>query len=349
MTITSESKRIAYFDFLRVFATFAIMIQHINPFGSKDPRTAEYGVRLVSDLLSRCGVPLFLMISGSLFLSGKSSIKRIYTHNILRIVTAFLFWSALYAVVREIIFKYGKINMVLEFLLGHYHMWFMFLIVELYVLTPILRKVVNSWSITKYLLIILCVYASLIPMLKESLTLVSPRLGDFSDILGQKYLKNEFHIGIFYFVLGYYLSKCQLTVCRRRCIYGIGVLGAVIAGVGSYVLAITGVENLPLLNNHHLTIIAFSSAVFVFARTHCSFDRMKDWAVALVLRLSKYSFGAYLVHALVLEMLRHFIGDRFFQIGALFSLPYQFLTVCVLSFAISAIINHIPVLRKYVV
>ena len=43
----SSSKRIAYFDFLRVFATFAIIIQHIDPYGSKDPGTAEYIARLI--------------------------------------------------------------------------------------------------------------------------------------------------------------------------------------------------------------------------------------------------------------------------------------------------------------
>lgn len=347
--IASKSKRIAYFDFLRVFATFAIMIQHIDPYGSRDPSTAEYRVRLIFDLLTRCGVPLFLMISGALFLGSESSIKRIYTHNIFRIVAAFAFWSALYAVVRTVIFGYGTINMVIEFFFGHYHMWFMFLIIELYIFTPILRKVVSSWKTGKYLLIILLVYASLIPMLTNSVTLVSSKLGDLVGRTFQGYFRNKFHMGVFYFVLGYYLSKCQLTVCRRRWIYAMGVLGLLISGFGSYALAKIGVAELPLLNNYYITIVAFTSAVFVFARSHCSFDRMKGWAVSFILKLSKYSFGAYLVHALVLEMIDHYIGYEVFQIGPIFSLLLLFLNVCVVSFAISAIINHIPFIKKYIV
>lgn len=345
----SSSKRIAYFDFLRVFATFAIIIQHIDPYGSKDPGTAEYIARLIFDLLTRCGVPLFLMISGALFLSCETSIKRIYTHNILRIVTAFVFWSALYSVVREVIFGYGTINMVIEFFFGHYHMWFMCLIVELYILTPIFRKVVSSWKIGKYFLIILLVYASLIPMLKNSAMFISPTLGDLVDRTFQGYVRNKFHMGVFYFVFGYYLSKCQLTVCRRRWIYAMGGVGLVIAGVGSYLLALIGVEDLPLLNNNCITIVAFTSAVFVFARSHFSFNGMKTWAVSFILKLSKYSFGAYLIHALILEMISHYIGYEVFQIGPVLSILLIFSIVCVASFAISAIINHLPFLKKYIV
>ena len=349
MTVAAESKRIAYFDFLRIFATFAIMIQHINPYASQDPRTAEYVAQLIFSVPVRCGVPLFLMISGALFLGSDSSIKRIFTHNILRIVVSFAFWSALYAVVRTVIFGYGTANMVIEFFFGHYHMWFLCLIVELYVLTPIFRKIVSSWKLGKYFLIILFVYVSLVPMMKNSATMVSPTLGDLVDKTFEGYFRNQFHLGVFYFILGYYLSKCQLTVSRRRWIYLLGVLGVVIAGVGSYILALMGNENLPLIEGYSILMIAFNCAVFVFARCHCSFDGMKKWAVSLILKLSKYSFGAYLVHALVIEMIEHYIGFEAFQIGPVLSILLLFLSVCLISFVISAILNHIPFLKKYIV
>lgn len=347
--IASRSNRIAYFDFLRVFATFAIMIQHIDPYRSQDPNTAAYVIRLIFDLITRCGVPLFLMISGALFLGSESSIKRIYTHNILRVFIAFVFWSALYAVIRTVIFGYGTINMVIEFFFGHYHMWFMWLIMELYILTPILRKIVSSWKIGKYFLIILLIYTSIIPMLTNSVTRISSELGNLVGRTFQGYFRNKFHMGVFYFVFGYYLSKCHLTVCRRRWIYAMGIFGLLISGFGSYGLAKNGVVDLPLLNNNYITIVAFTGAVFVFARSHCSFDGMKGWAVSLILKLSKYSFGAYLVHALVIEMIEHYIGYELFQIGPIFSLLLLFLVVCVVSFSISAIINHIPFIKKYIV
>lgn len=350
MTIVSQQKRIAYFDFLRVFATFAIMIQHIDPYGSKDPYSAVYVARLASDLLTRWGVPIFLMISGALFLGSESTIKKLYSHNILRIVTAFIFWSALYSVVRTVIFGYGLTNMVLEFLYGHYHMWFMCLIVELYILTPILRKILSSWNIGKYFLLILLLYASVIPQIIQTLTLVSPTIGGIAERAVGGYIRNRFHMGLFYYVCGFYLSKCRLTVRRRRIAYIFGVAGVLIAGFGTLALArATGEQNTFLLDNTSCTIVAFSVAIFVYARTHFSFDGMKNGTVSLILKLSKYSFGAYLVHALVLEMISHYLGVEVFRVGAVFSIPLMFLVICVVSFVVSAIINHIPFLKKYIV
>ena len=344
-----KTKRIAYLDFLRIFATFAIMIQHIDPYKSTDPTTATYIVRLIFDLLTRWGVNIFLMISGALFLGSDSSIKKIYTHNILRIFTSFLFWSALYSVIRTVIFQYSTINMVIEFFFGHYHMWFMWLIIELYILTPILRKIVSSKKIGKYFFFILVIYTSVIPQITDILNLVSPTLAGLANRTFNGYIRNEFHIGILYFVLGYYLSRCKLTVLRRRLFYFAGVLGILISGILTYMLARTGDTSNVLLDRHMTTMMAFSVAVFVFAREHFSFDRMKKGTVSFILKLSKYSFGAYLVHALVLEMMSYFFGIEIFQIGAFLSIVVIFLIVCVVSFTISAVINHIPFLKKYIV
>lgn len=349
MVLKTQDKRIAYFDFLRIFATFAIMIQHIDPYGSADPTTAMYVVRLIFDLLTRWGVNIFLMISGALFLGSESSIKRIYTHNILRIFTSFVFWSALYSVIRTAIYHYGFTNMVIEFVFGHYHMWFLCMIVELYILTPILRKAIVSWKIGKYLLAILFIYSCLMPQTTDLLAFVSPTLADLVGETFSKYFRNHFHTGLFYYVLGYYLSKCRLTACRSRIIYIAGILGALVSGVATYMLARMGNQSTVLLERHMITMLAFTVAIFVFARNHFSFDRMKKKTVSLILKLSKYSFGAYLAHALVLEMMMEYIGREAFQVGAFLSIPLVFIIVCVISFAISAILNHIPLLKKYIV
>ena len=94
-----ESQRIIAFDVMRIISIFAVILLHYSSqrFYISFP-SPEWEIRNVYDAMVRWGVPVFVMISGALFLDSnkKLSIKRLYTKNILRITCAFLFWSLIY-------------------------------------------------------------------------------------------------------------------------------------------------------------------------------------------------------------------------------------------------------------
>ncbi|MBR4445084.1 MAG: acyltransferase family protein [Solobacterium sp.] len=89
------------FDVLRVAATIAVILLHVSAqnWHSTDIHSFEWCVFTIYDGLVRWGVPIFTMISGAIFLNRDIPIKKIYTKHILRIITAFIFWSAIYALV----------------------------------------------------------------------------------------------------------------------------------------------------------------------------------------------------------------------------------------------------------
>ena len=83
-------------------------------------------------------------------------------------------------------------------------------------------------------------------------------------------------------------------------------------------------------------------AVFVFFRERLNFP------VRFMRALSQYSFWAYLVHIAVIDLLAK-LGLDSLAFSPVISIPVISVIVFVISFTISAILNHIPVLKKYIV
>jgi surface polysaccharide O-acyltransferase-like enzyme len=69
---------------------------------------------------------------------------------------------------------------------------------------------------------------------------------------------------------------------------------------------------------------------------------------AVVSKLSKYSFGAYLVHVLVMAVLNEF-GFNAFSFNPIFCVPALSLATAVISFAMSFVLNKIPFINKWLV
>jgi surface polysaccharide O-acyltransferase-like enzyme len=87
------NNRIISFDVLRILAAFAVVMLHVT----SDRLTTsfpsnEWEIRNVYDSFVRWCVPVFVMISGALFLNhGRSvNVGRLYKKNILHLVFIFL-------------------------------------------------------------------------------------------------------------------------------------------------------------------------------------------------------------------------------------------------------------------
>ena len=155
----NDRHRIVYFDILRILSVVAVMLVHtsVQNWDSVDVKSIEWQTMNGFRSLSTFGVPSFVMISGALFLNRKKALKQIVSKNIKRIVIAFVFWSLIYAV--YIYFQMGRIDALINaFLGGHYHMWFLFMIVGLYLIVPFLYPIVNSVKLTKYYILYIIVF-----------------------------------------------------------------------------------------------------------------------------------------------------------------------------------------------
>ena len=223
MTNGLSGPRKQFLDVLRVLATCAVVLMHVLT-GATDVTDAsivpEYRSLLLSvmDLVTWC-VPIFLLISGYLFLNP----ERTLTYPVMvkkycrRIALAILLFGVPYAaselVVAERTFRIRMIPEALKMTLtGHTwsHMWYLYLILFLYLITPLLKKVLQIlpvWSVVAVMTVIF-LGSSVAPFLNKVLDVNSiPVLPD-----GGVYF--------LYYLCGYLFAVREVRVDKGRNVGG---------------------------------------------------------------------------------------------------------------------------------
>lgn len=219
MTNGLSGPRKQFLDVLRVLATCAVVLMHVLT-GATDVTDAsimpEYRSLLLSvmDLVTWC-VPIFLLISGYLFLNP----ERTLTYPVMikkycrRIALAILLFGIPYAaselVVAERTFRVMMIPEALKMTLtGHTwsHMWYLYLILFLYLITPLLKKVLRVlpvWGVAAVMAVIF-LGSSVAPFLNKVLDVNSiPVLPD-----GGVYF--------LYYLCGYLFAVREVCVDKGR-------------------------------------------------------------------------------------------------------------------------------------
>ena len=344
-------RRVIYFDVLRVLATFAVIVLHLSAQHWADTdvfSNAWLAFNLYGGIV-RWSVPIFVMISGALFLGRDVSISAILKKNVARIATVFLFWSGCYALV-YLVFRHAPLAVVLsQFITGHYHLWFLYMIVGLYLLIPLLRPIVQNETLTRYFLLLAFIFTFLLPQLALFLSFVSYQASAvIHTVIMYSYC--FFPLGFTaYFIGGYYLSRRDFSRREEITLYCIGVAGLLVSVFAPVALSrAQGAPSDIFYTYNSLNVLCTSVPIFVFAKQHLNFPRMGERAYALLRKMSKYSFGVYLVHPMVIELLQHF-GIDTFSCNAFFSVPLLAVFVFAVSTLISALLNAIPFIKDHFV
>ena len=343
-----------YFDYLRIIATIAVITIHVTTIDwlNLKPDSSTWGLINIFSSSVVWAVPLFTMISGALFLNPNKEIqtKSIYTKNILRIAIAFAFWSVFYAVIHYT----SPSDFMYAVLKGHYHLWFCFMISGLYIIVPILRHITKSEKITRYFLIVAFLFSFLLPDIVREL---SQQV--YSDVLlglgnSLKSISGNTTITLTagytsYFILGHFLSTTDLSKKARIITYILGVYGIVSTIIYTYIFSTY--QNVPRSNylSHFTTNVLFAAiGIFCFAKYELSKIKLGEKMQSVIKTISKCTFGIYLVHPFAISVIEYFGLSSSF-INPLLATPIMVTLTFILSLAISAILNNIPFIKKYIV
>lgn len=343
-----KKDRVVYLDILRILAIFAVIFIHVSAqnFLNLEIYTDEWNIRNTYNSISRWSIPVLVMISGALFLGYKEEIdiKTLYKNNILRMAIIFFIWSAFY-----ILTKLDFGNLIIESALislfrGDVHLWFLPMIISIYMMIPILKKITESEDITKYFLVLSFVLVFLIPFfLKED-----------SIIKNISYFYNEFDLKLIsgytiYFVLGYYLYKFDISKKEQVAIYILGILGFILTPKITLIKSM--IENKIVTDYYtpfNINILLQSMAVFVFGKYQLSKIKLNGKIENFICKLSKYSLGIYLIHIFVFRMLYN-MGISTLLFNQWLSIPAIATIVFIISAIISAILNYIPKINRFIV
>ena len=382
MTNGLSGPRKQFLDVLRVLATCAVVLMHVLT-GATDVTDAsivpEYRSLLLSvmDLVTWC-VPIFLMISGYLFLNP----ERTLTYPVMikkycrRIALAILLFGVPYAaselVVAEKSFRIMMIPEALKMALtGHTwsHMWYLYLILFLYLITPLLKKVLQIlpvWSVVAVMAVIF-LGSSVAPFLNKVLDINSiPVLPD-GGVYFLYYL-----CGYLFVVREVCVDKAESSAtsgkrksmeagdhtepAQGRRIGNVWLIAAAVLIMGMILSRTLAGFSIQMAYNYPFTVLL---AVLLFAagwKGSIKKHRI-PWQEAGAL-----SFAVYLVHPVYVNLLYKFVKITPFTVleqcgvqsvaaghAVLILLLTVFcLVVLALATATAWVLRKIPVLRKYV-
>ena len=313
--------RYVEYDLIRCAACLLIVIMH-----SPMPSTESNELFLSSiSYFTAPGIGLFFMVSGALLLPIKTNTSTFLKHRFTKILFPTLFWSLFYLICKAC--KGNTVDWVQSILSlpfsaqGNIVLWFMYTLMGLYLLSPILSRWLQSCSkkeLQFYLLlwgITLCY-----PILTHILHINTKNTGILYYFTG--------YAG--YFVLGYYCRNYAETL-KWKWLLPLTLL-AIAAPVCCKLFSIE-VKFYKVF--WYLSIFVAILCVCYFKTGMTVGSRMKPSAV--LTKLSNLSFGIYLSHLFIIRTLL-WNWDFIRNIDSYY---LQTLVIIILTFAGSALLSYL--------
>ena len=365
-----EKERIAFLDYVRVFACFLVMLVHAaenfypGP-GATDMAGPQAILANQTDRLwvsrydgfSRISVPLFIIVSAYLLAPKKKehSAMEFYRKRFGKILPPFLIFTVLYCTLPLL---WGQIDTATSLrdlaripvnfptLAGHF--WFMFPLFSLYLFIPVVSPWLETASAKEErFFILLFLISSCMPFLRRW----------FGELWGECFW-NEYHL-LWYFsgylgylVLAHYIRKHLDWGVKKRLIVGsiLLVAGSAVTIWSYYVQAVPGVvldTTVLEVGWRFCTLNVVCATTGAFLLFSCiglndsAADGRETMPPKWLESLSKMSYGMYLMHIFWLHMWAY-VSMQMLQLPTVASIPFIAVCTFVSSALCTKLISLLP-------
>jgi len=297
------------------------------------------------------------MISGACFLDIKKSIdvKTMFRKYIMPIVILLVFWGIFYYFFDLWLYPpQGGVEIkhillsVVSVVSGKsgYHLWFLYTILALYLIVPVLQKLVliMDRAMWRYLIVIFFIFGMVVKTF-NALTALFPKIS-FLHIGLELICFTDYSMC---FLLGYFLNHYGInSKIIRRMLYIAASAGLVIMPLGNCVLSLyTGQEIMVLSDNTGIFNTLLAVAIFIFIkRLEPKLQTAKSRDIYLI--VGKCTLGIYVLHVAINSLLFHKLNFSYDLINPIFSILIYGLLIFIISGILTFVLKKIPIVQKLV-
>ena len=353
-----NKNRIFYYDVLRSFAIIGIVFCHVaTSFVLAGVNTPTFYISAFFDCFRDFSIPLFVMLSGALLINKRDSLKNFFKKRLSRIFIPFIFWAIIYIIYSAVYIKHTfDISNAIDIFFGTsgtlgVAFWFIWMIIVIYIGIFLINKIIEFGSerrenfSNEFIAIITAL--SLIYIACSHFWLFnpySPKILYFASFLS-------------YIIIGYFIANNELigskvstdkmiiiTFIVSCLLYAYYIFGFVVPqSVLANHFVYKGYFNLLLLT---LSVNIF--ALFKYLSKTKYFMDMENGTIgSSIISLSKYSFGLYLCHYLILHILKVNLFRFYHNWHPLIGILVLVILTVSISLLILWILNKVPVLNKF--
>jgi surface polysaccharide O-acyltransferase-like enzyme len=271
---------------IRIIAAYCVILTHVS--------TGKDDVSLFFSSVSKL-FPIWILISGSFQLSQVSSnVREFYRRKIKKLALVLLVWGSIYILFAHIFYtRYNFRGVVGSFLFsitpGSFHLWFLYLLLELYLVTPLLWKIQKYLSSTDLFIVSFTLAALLLDF--PCLKFMGFAKTSLIELDSYPTLLTLFIPYLPHYLVGKAIKDLNLSLSRFQLVLLISVI-ILLLGYPLFLL-----KTCDLSFNSYQSFDGFllSSAIFLL------FFQIKKplFGSKLTMVLAIHSFGIYLIHNLV--------------------------------------------------
>jgi len=304
------------------------------------------------DCLRDFSIPIFVMLSGALLLNRSESFKLFFKKRLSRLFIPFIFWTFIYILYLYPIDLKGALDIFLGApgTLG-VAFWFIWMILVMYIGIFIINKAISigSKSIDNFSDILIYILTGL-----SLLYFAISRIGLFNPYSSKIIYFASF---ITYIIIGYFIAKNDFVGPRIGINKTIAITSIASVLLYLYYICYFVVPNSMASNsfavlgyfNPFLLILSVNVFImFKYLSKTTAFDKVEKSKLGLIiLKISKYSFGIYLIHYLILYILRLNILTRITNPNPLLWIILLVVLTLIISLAILEVLDRIPYLNVF--